>query len=266
MVGVGRGAHAGVLIKNAEALERMQRIDALVVDESGTLTEGKPKVVAVKPAAGYSDPEVLLLAASVERASEHPLADARSCCLFRYGLMLPSAPDCWLGRLPMWHSRWQARKPTSAAVLGKHYEVFGSAPMIECGPLRRSRAFADASEGALRRRGCSTAQRARRLCSRADFISDLRERHAGTQGRLFGRRNRKPTPSSPSNKNSMPCFSSALRSFSTMRSDRGSSEFSRRITVRLAMPASLANVSCERPIHARAARIWKMLTKIWHFW
>ncbi len=76
MVGVGRGARAGVLIKNAEALERMERIDTLVVDKTGTLTEGKPKVVAVAPSAGYSESEVLRLAASVERASEHPLADA----------------------------------------------------------------------------------------------------------------------------------------------------------------------------------------------
>ena len=76
MVGVGRGAQAGVLIKNAEALERMERIDTLVVDKTGTLTEGKPKVVAVKPAADYTEAEVLRLAASVERASEHPLADA----------------------------------------------------------------------------------------------------------------------------------------------------------------------------------------------
>ncbi|UPJ55280.1 heavy metal translocating P-type ATPase [Bradyrhizobium sp. 192] len=76
MVGVGRGAHMGVLIKNAEALERMERIDTLVVDKTGTLTEGKPKVVAVKAAQDYSEAEVLRLAASVERASEHPLADA----------------------------------------------------------------------------------------------------------------------------------------------------------------------------------------------
>ncbi len=59
-------------LKITAPIERMQRIDALVVDKSGTLTEGRPKVVAVKPAAGYSEPEVLLLAASVERASEHP--------------------------------------------------------------------------------------------------------------------------------------------------------------------------------------------------
>jgi Cu+-exporting ATPase len=76
MVGVGRGAHAGVLIKNAEALERMEKIDTLVVDKTGTLTEGKPKVVAIVPVAGFDESELLRLAASVERASEHPLADA----------------------------------------------------------------------------------------------------------------------------------------------------------------------------------------------
>lgn len=76
MVGVGRGAQAGVLIKNAEALERMEKIDTLVVDKTGTLTEGKPKVVAIVAAAGFQESELLGLAASVERASEHPLADA----------------------------------------------------------------------------------------------------------------------------------------------------------------------------------------------
>jgi Cu+-exporting ATPase len=76
MVGVGRGAQAGVLIKNAEALERMEKVDTLVVDKTGTLTEGKPKVVAIVPAAGFDETDILRLAASVERASEHPLADA----------------------------------------------------------------------------------------------------------------------------------------------------------------------------------------------
>jgi len=76
MVGVGRGARAGVLIKNAEALERMEKIDTLVVDKTGTLTEGKPKVVAVVPLPGFDERQVLQLAASVERASEHPLAAA----------------------------------------------------------------------------------------------------------------------------------------------------------------------------------------------
>jgi Cu+-exporting ATPase len=70
MVGTGRGAHAGVLIKNAEALETMEKVDTIVFDKTGTLTEGKPKVVA------YSDAELLRLVASLERASEHPLAAA----------------------------------------------------------------------------------------------------------------------------------------------------------------------------------------------
>ncbi|AMA54921.1 heavy metal translocating P-type ATPase [Bradyrhizobium sp. CCGE-LA001] len=76
MVGVGRGAQAGVLIKNAEALEQMEKIDTLVVDKTGTLTEGKPKVVSIVPAAGFAEDDILRMAASVERASEHPLADA----------------------------------------------------------------------------------------------------------------------------------------------------------------------------------------------
>jgi Cu+-exporting ATPase len=76
MVGVGRGAQAGVLIKNAEALERLERIDTLVVDKTGTLTEGKPKVVAVETIGGTSRDEILRLAAALERSSEHPLAAA----------------------------------------------------------------------------------------------------------------------------------------------------------------------------------------------
>jgi P-type Cu+ transporter len=75
-VGVGKGAGAGVLIKSAEALERMEKVDTLVVDKTGTLTEGKPKVTAVVPAAGLSEAEILPLAASLERSSEHPLAAA----------------------------------------------------------------------------------------------------------------------------------------------------------------------------------------------
>ena len=76
MVGVGRGAQAGVLIKNAEALERFERIDTLVVDKTGTLTEGRPAVTGIRPAAGLDEAELLRLAASLERGSEHPLADA----------------------------------------------------------------------------------------------------------------------------------------------------------------------------------------------
>ncbi|MGH6843836.1 MAG: heavy metal translocating P-type ATPase [Methylocella sp.] len=76
MVGVGRGAQLGVLIKNAEALERMEKIDTLVVDKTGTLTEGKPKVTTVRTLGGLDEDEFLRLAASLERASEHPLATA----------------------------------------------------------------------------------------------------------------------------------------------------------------------------------------------
>ncbi|MEJ6788140.1 heavy metal translocating P-type ATPase [Brevundimonas sp. BR2-1] len=76
MVGVGRGAHAGVLIKNAEALERFEKVDTLVLDKTGTLTEGRPSVTAIRPAAGFDEVELLRLSASLERSSEHPLADA----------------------------------------------------------------------------------------------------------------------------------------------------------------------------------------------
>lgn len=76
MVGVGRGARAGILIRDADALERMERVDTLVIDKTGTLTEGKPKVVALIAADGVDEAELLRLAASVERASEHPLAHA----------------------------------------------------------------------------------------------------------------------------------------------------------------------------------------------
>ncbi len=76
MVGVGRGAHAGVLIKDAAALEALEKIDTLVVDKTGTLTEGKPSLQAVVPLSGFTEQELLQLAAAVESASEHPLARA----------------------------------------------------------------------------------------------------------------------------------------------------------------------------------------------
>jgi len=76
MVGVGRGAQAGVLIKDAEALETMEKIDTLVVDKTGTLTEGKPRLVAVQPARQTDENDLLRYAASLERGSEHPLAEA----------------------------------------------------------------------------------------------------------------------------------------------------------------------------------------------
>jgi len=76
MVGVGKGAGAGVLIRSAEALERLEKVDTLVVDKTGTLTEGRPRVVEVVPAAGLSEAEILTVAAGLERSSEHPLAAA----------------------------------------------------------------------------------------------------------------------------------------------------------------------------------------------
>ena len=76
MTATGRGAQAGVLIKNAEALERFEKVDTLIVDKTGTLTEGKPKLVAVLPESNHDEGEILRLAASLERGSEHPLAEA----------------------------------------------------------------------------------------------------------------------------------------------------------------------------------------------
>jgi P-type Cu+ transporter len=93
MVGVGKGATAGVLIKNAEALERFEKIDTLVVDKTGTLTEGKPRVVAVAPAAGFDEAAVLSLGASLERSSEHPLAAAIVAAARARGAEIKDATD-----------------------------------------------------------------------------------------------------------------------------------------------------------------------------
>jgi Cu+-exporting ATPase len=93
MVGVGRGARSGVLIKNAEALERFEKVDTIVVDKTGTLTEGNPKVVAVRAAPGQSEAELLRLAASLESASQHPLAAAVVAAASERGLSLAQATD-----------------------------------------------------------------------------------------------------------------------------------------------------------------------------
>lgn len=90
MVGVGRGAQHGVLIKNAEALERMEKVDTLVVDKTGTLTEGKPAVTALIAAPGIREDDLLRLAAGVERASEHPLAVAIVGAAQGRGLTIPT--------------------------------------------------------------------------------------------------------------------------------------------------------------------------------
>ncbi len=93
MVGVGRGAQLGVLIKNAEALERFEKIDTLVVDKTGTLTEGKPKVTSIATTEGLTEPELLRVAATLERASEHPLAAAIIDAANQRGVELGTAED-----------------------------------------------------------------------------------------------------------------------------------------------------------------------------
>jgi len=93
MVGVGRGAQAGVLIRDAEALERLEKLDTLVLDKTGTLTEGRPSVVAVHPAPGMDEAGLLRLAASLERGSEHPLGEAMLRAAADRGLELEEASD-----------------------------------------------------------------------------------------------------------------------------------------------------------------------------
>lgn len=93
MVGVGRGASLGVLIKNAEALERFEKVDTLVVDKTGTLTEGRPKVTAIAPVEGISEDDLLRLAATLERSSEHPLALAIMNAAGERGVVLGDAQN-----------------------------------------------------------------------------------------------------------------------------------------------------------------------------
>jgi Cu+-exporting ATPase len=93
MTATGRGAQAGVLIKNAEALERFATVDTLIVDKTGTLTVGKPKLIAVLPETGHGEAELLRLAASLERGSEHPLAEAIVAGAGERGIELAKAED-----------------------------------------------------------------------------------------------------------------------------------------------------------------------------
>jgi Cu+-exporting ATPase len=93
MVGVGRGAQAGVLIKNAQALERMEKVDTLVVDKTGTLTEGRPSVVEVTAAGTFSQDDLLRFAAAVEQASEHPLATAIVAAAKAKNIPIPAVRD-----------------------------------------------------------------------------------------------------------------------------------------------------------------------------
>jgi Cu+-exporting ATPase len=93
MVGTGRGATSGVFVKNAEGLERLERVDTLVVDKTGTLTEGKPAVVAIRSFDGRSDNDIVALAAALERSSEHPLAAAILAAAGERNLAVPDATD-----------------------------------------------------------------------------------------------------------------------------------------------------------------------------
>lgn len=93
MTATGRGAQLGVLIKNAEALERFAKVDTLIVDKTGTLTEGKPRLVAVLPESGHDETEVLRLAATLEKGSEHPLAEAIVSGAEARNVMLGKADD-----------------------------------------------------------------------------------------------------------------------------------------------------------------------------
>ncbi|MDP1931771.1 MAG: copper-translocating P-type ATPase [Gammaproteobacteria bacterium] len=93
MVGVGRGAQSGVLIRNAEALERLEKVDTLVIDKTGTLTEGRPQVTEVRPASGLTEEELLRMAGGLEKGSEHPLANAIVEKAQSLGLTLPDATE-----------------------------------------------------------------------------------------------------------------------------------------------------------------------------
>jgi Cu+-exporting ATPase len=147
MVGVGRGAREGVLIRDAAALEQMEKIDTLIVDKTGTLTAGKPKVTAVIPAAGFEQSEILRIAASLERGSEHPLAEAIVTAAIERGLALSSA------------EAFEA--PTGKGVKGR---IAGKAVLIG------SKAFL-ASEGVTTGTFEATADEARRQGATAVYLA-----------------------------------------------------------------------------------------------
>ena len=142
MVGIGRGARAGVLIKNADALERFEKVDTVVVDKTGTLTQGKPQVVAVKTVAGWSEDAVLRLAATVERGSEHPLAAAVVAGAQARALKLAEAVDF----------EAPAGKGAVGTVEGRRV-VIGNARMMDDAGIDVAALEADAEE--LRREGAT---------------------------------------------------------------------------------------------------------------
>ena len=139
MVGVGRGARAGVLIKNAEALEILEKVDTLVVDKTGTLTEGKPQLLGVTVSRDEGDAaEALRLAASLERASEHPLASAIVQAAGKQGLLLSQPQD--FKNIP--------GKGITGTVDGRQVAVGNAALMTELGAFVRANTdFQDANPG-----------------------------------------------------------------------------------------------------------------------
>jgi len=138
MVGVGRGARAGVLIKNAEALEILEKVDTLVVDKTGTLTEGKPQLIGISLSQNDAD-ETLRLAASLERASEHPLAGAIAAAAERQGFSL-SQPQDFTNN---------PGKGITGMVDGKQVAVGNAALMTELGAfVRANTEFRDGKPGA----------------------------------------------------------------------------------------------------------------------
>ncbi len=128
MVGTGRGAHAGVLIKNAEALETLEKVDTLVIDKTGTLTEGKPKVAAISAAQPYTEDEVLRLAASLEKASEHPLGAAIVNAATEKGLQLSNPTEF----------TYAVGKGIQGSIDGMRVAVGNAALMNEVGASRNS--------------------------------------------------------------------------------------------------------------------------------
>ena len=140
MVGTGRGATAGVLVKNAEALERLERVDTLVVDKTGTLTEGKPKLMAIVPLGGWSEADALTVAAAIEQPSEHPLSNAIVAAARERRLDVPRADDF----------RAVPGKGIVARVGGKAVALGNAAMMQDAGVGIESAA---ASADDLRRRG-----------------------------------------------------------------------------------------------------------------
>ncbi len=133
MVGTGRGATSGVFVKNAEGLERLERVDTLVVDKTGTLTEGKPAVVAIRSFDGRSDDDIIALAAALEQSSEHPLAAAILAAARERNRAVPRAAD-FRG-----HARPRRRLPLFRARTSELEDrrFFGTPESTSARPMRR---------------------------------------------------------------------------------------------------------------------------------